>query len=155
MKEDKIGEENEYDTALFCNKPQLQEFPYQGTSEADSHSKGHIRTTACNSNAVDIDKIIMQGIVKPSNPGVIHVPSFNYSIMYHPEFPEHLAYEVGEDFGREYKTWLQGDGRNKGAKSRVGFLYLANGYNLTSFLRLVSGLTCGTVIWAMQLIAEI
>ena len=74
VKEDKIGEENEFDTALFCNKPQPQEFPSQGTSEADSHSKAHVTTTACNSNEVDIDKIIMQGLVKPSNPGVIQVP---------------------------------------------------------------------------------
>ena len=37
------------------------------------------------------------------------------------DFPENLAYEVGEDFGREYKTWLQGGGRDRGAKARVGF----------------------------------
>ena len=43
------------------------------------------------------------------------------------DFPENLAYEVGEDFGREYKTWLQGGGRDRGAKARVGFQLFKRG----------------------------
>ena len=69
------------------------------------------------------------------------------------DFPENLAYEVGEDFGREYKTWIQGGGRDRGAQARVGFQLKRDSTHL--FFRLVSGWTCGTVTWATQLIAEI
>lgn len=49
------------------------------------------------------------------------------------DFPENLAYEVGEDFGREYKTWLQGGGRDRGAKARVGFQLFKRGIQSSPF----------------------
>ena len=65
LKDGKIGEKNDFDTALFC------QMSLRGASEADSHSGAHRITN----NKVDTDKILMQGLVQPSNPGVIHVPS--------------------------------------------------------------------------------
>ena len=76
VKEGKSGEENDYDTALFCNKS-FREVSYQEVSKSDSHSKAQRITKGCNSNEVDVDKIIMRGLVQPSNPGAIHVTSCN------------------------------------------------------------------------------
>ena len=83
-------------------------------------------------NEVDIDKIIMRGLVQPSNPGAILVPSCNYFVCF-PDFAENLAYEVDKGFGREFKSWLQGEGRYKGAKARVSFLQSAKECNQISF----------------------
>ena len=42
-----------------------------------------------------------------------------------PDFAENIAYEVKEDFGREFKTWMSED-RNRNAGSRVKVREKAN-----------------------------
>ena len=41
-----------------------------------------------------------------------------------PDYAENLAYEVKEDFGREFKTWMSEDrNRNKGSRVKVNKLF--------------------------------
>merc|ERR1711953_1325925 len=52
----------------------------------------------------DVDNVLIQGIIKPSDP----------------EYAENLAYEVNLDFGNEFKTWQSEDrNRNKGSKVKA------------------------------------
>ena len=37
------------------------------------------------------------------------------------DFAENLAYEVDDNFGREFKSWLQVEGSNRGPKATVRF----------------------------------
>ena len=66
----------------------------------------------------DIDKILMNEIIKPEDPGkgakqYTHVTELS-------DFAQNLAYAVDEGFGREFQVWASEDrNRHKGSRMKV------------------------------------
>ena len=72
--EEKTGEENEFDTALFCSQAHHSETSGK-MSKADSSPRDRTPHEVCKADDFDIDKIIMKGLVnkKPSDPGMVNI----------------------------------------------------------------------------------
>ena len=71
----------------------------------------------------ELKKAVMDAIVKPSDPGKNQLSGKN---SHQPtpvsEFAENLAYDVDDQFGDDFKTWLGEDrNRNKGTEVKVQF----------------------------------